>query len=313
MTQRMMAVAMATLVAAACGGGDDGDDAPRSDLSGSVEIDGSSTVYPLTEAVAEEFGREHRGAVRVTVGVSGTGGGFKRFCAGETAISNASRHISSSERDLCAQNGIEFVEVPVATDGLVVVVNPQNEAVQCLTVEELRRLWEPNSRITQWSQIRQGLPAEQIKLYGPGTNSGTFDYFTEAIMGRTGSIRTDFSASEDDNVLVQGVAGDRNGLGYFGYAYYAENEGRLRALQIDNGQGCITPTLETVTNGQYAPLSRPLFIYVSRAALQRPEVAEFVRFYVRHAGELAQEVGYMPLDAGEYERSLSQLGQGGAS
>jgi phosphate transport system substrate-binding protein len=312
MTQRMMAVAMATLVAAACGGGDDGDDAPRSDLSGSVEIDGSSTVYPLTEAVAEEFGREHRGAVRVTVGVSGTGGGFKRFCAGETAISNASRHISSSERDLCAQNGIEFVEVPVATDGLVVVVNPQNEAVQCLTVEELRRLWEPNSRITQWSQIRQGLPAEQIKLYGPGTNSGTFDYFTEAIMGRTGSIRTDFSASEDDNVLVQGVAGDRNGLGYFGYAYYAENEGRLRALQIDNGQGCITPTLETVTNGQYAPLSRPLFIYVSRAALQRPEVAEFVRFY-RHAGELAQEVGYMPLDAGEYERNLSQLGQGGAS
>jgi phosphate transport system substrate-binding protein len=305
-----VSAAVLGLAAAACGGGDAGS---RSDLSGSVEIDGSSTVYPITEAVAEEFGLEHGSDVRVTVGFSGTGGGFKRFCAGETAISNASRHIKDSEIELCRQNGIEYIEVPVAIDGLVVVVNPQNQAVQCLSVEELRRLWEPNSQVSQWSQIRDGLPAEQVKLYGPGTNSGTFDYFTEAIMGEAGAIRTDFSASEDDNVLVQGVAGDRNALGYFGYAYYAENEGRLRAVAVDGGQGCVEPTMETVTSGQYAPLSRPLFIYVSRAALEQPVVAEFVRFYVENAGALAQEVGYMPLEDSEYQQTLNQLGQGGAS
>jgi phosphate transport system substrate-binding protein len=311
MMQRMAWAAALVLVTGACGGGDDG--AARSELSGSVEIDGSSTVYPITEAVAEEFGIEHGGAVRVTVGVSGTGGGFKRFCAGETQISNASRAISETETALCAQNGIEFIEVPVAIDGLVVVVNSENTAVECLTVDELKRLWEPNSQVSQWSQLRQGLPAEPIKLYGPGTNSGTFDYFTEEIMGEVGSIRTDFSASVDDNVLVQGVAGDRNAIGYFGYAYYQENQGTLRAVQIDDGQGCIAPTLETVTGGQYTPLSRPLFIYVSRAALERPEVMEFVRFYVQSAGELAPDVGYMPLDAAQYEQGLSQLGQGGAS
>jgi phosphate transport system substrate-binding protein len=305
-----VSAAVLGLAAAACGGG--GAES-RSDLSGSVEIDGSSTVYPITEAVAEEFGLEHGRDVRVTVGFSGTGGGFKRFCAGETAISNASRHIKDSEIELCRQNGIEYIEVPVAIDGLVVVVNPQNQAVQCLSVEELRRLWEPNSQVSQWSQIRDGLPAEQVKLYGPGTNSGTFDYFTEAIMGEAGAIRTDFSASEDDNVLVQGVAGDRNALGYFGYAYYAENEGRLRAVAVDGGQGCVEPTMETVTSGQYAPLSRPLFIYVSRAALEQPVVAEFVRFYVENAGALAQEVGYMPLEDSEYQQTLNQLGQGGAS
>jgi phosphate transport system substrate-binding protein len=280
-------------------------------LSGTIEIDGSSTVYPIT--VAEEFGAETGGSVRVMVGFSGTGGGFRRFCNGETEITNASRHIRQSESELCEQNGVEYVEMQVAIDGLAVVAHPQNEFVQCLTVEELRRMWEPGSQVTNWSQVRAGFPNQRLRLYGPGTNSGTFDYFTEAVMGQERASRTDFTASEDDNVLVQGVEGDRSALGYFGYAYYHENANRLRVVAIDSGQGCVTPTPETVASGEYAPLSRPLFIYVRRDALERREVAEFVRFYMQHAPELAREVGYVAVSPEIYQRNISQIGQGGAN
>jgi phosphate transport system substrate-binding protein len=311
MTPRFPAVLLAVttaLAAAACGSS-----APSGELSGSIEIDGSSTVYPLTEAVAEEFGAETGGDVRVMVGFSGTGGGFKRFCTGETEISNASRHITASERELCEQNGVGFEEMHVAIDGLAVVTHVQNDFAQCLTVEELRRMWEPGSRVNNWSQVRAGFPDTPLKLYGPGTNSGTFDYFSEAIMGQERAIRPDFTASEDDNVLVQGVRGDRNALGYFGYAYFAENVDGLRPVAIDAGNGCVEPTPETVRTGEYAPLARPLFIYVNRAALDRPEVASFVRFYMEHAPQLAPEIGYVPADAETYVRNLSQIGRSGRS
>jgi phosphate transport system substrate-binding protein len=306
MTRYTIALLLATLGLTGCGGA-----APHDGFGGTIEIDGSSTVYPVTEAMAEEFGAAERG-VRVLVGFSGTGGGFKRFCAGETQISNASRHIRASERELCVQNGIHFLELQVAIDGLAVVANPQSTFLECLTVEELRRIWEPGSTIANWAQVRSGFPDAPIKLYGPGTNSGTFDYFTEAIMGQERAIRPDFTASEDDNVLVQGVEGDRNALGYFGYAYYAENQGRLRAVAVDNGEGCVQPTPQAVKSGQYAPLSRPLFIYINRAALERPEVDAFVRFYMENAPLLVPEVGYVPFDVDVYERNIRQLGQTGA-
>lgn len=299
---RTVLVTAAALALAACdrGGGDTG-------LSGSIEIDGSSTVYPISQAVAEEFMIETGGDVRVTVGVSGTGGGFRRFCAGETEISNASRAIKDDERQLCEQAGIDPLELQVAIDGLAVAVNPENTFVQCLTVEELRRIWEPGSTLQQWSEVREGLPAQPLRLYGPGTNSGTFDYFTEAIVGEEDASRSDYSASEDDNVLVQGVGGDVNALGYFGYAYFIENQDQLRAIGVDNGSGCVQPTPETVTGGQYAPLSRPLFIYVNRNMLSRPEVAAFVRFYMENAAELVGEVGYVPMDAAGYQSNISEI------
>jgi phosphate transport system substrate-binding protein len=250
--------------------------------------------------------------VRVTGAQSGTGGGFKRFCAGEIPIANASRPIKDEEIQLCSANSVDYVEMKVGTDGLAVVVHPENTAVQCLTVAELKKIWAPGSTVKTWSEVRDGLPAEPLKLYGPGTNSGTFDYFTEVIVGESGSSRAEYTASEDDNVLVQGVEGDRNALGYFGYAYYAENRQRLRAIGVDNGNGCVTPTPETVKGGTYAPLSRPLFIYVNRAALTRPEVDAFVRFYMEQAAALVAEVGYVPLEPAEYEANLAQLGPGGA-
>jgi phosphate transport system substrate-binding protein len=307
----MRAAMLAALTVSLTACGDAG--AREGALTGSIELDGSSTVYPISEAVAEEYAIARGTGVRVTIGFSGTGGGFKRFCTGETEISNASRHIKDAERELCEQNGIDFVELPVAIDGLAVVVNPQNTVVECLTVDELRRIWEPGSRISSWSQVRDGLPADPIKLYGPGTNSGTFDYFTEAVMGESGASRGDYTASEDDNVLVQGVIGDRNALGYFGYAYYIENEGRMKVLGVDDGRGCVTPTEAAVRSGEYTPLSRPLFIYVTRQALARPEVADFVRFYMESAPELVPQVGYVPLQDAEYRSNLSQVGQGGAS
>jgi phosphate transport system substrate-binding protein len=292
----------------ACGG-DGGNADGEGGLSGTIEADGSSTVFPITAAVAEEFGPTTGGAVQVTVGFSGTGGGFKRFCAGETAISNASRPIKDSELAQCAQNGVEPVEFQVAIDGLAVAVNPENTFVQCLTVEELKKIWGVGSQLSRWSEVRAGFPDQPIKLYGPGTNSGTFDYFTEVIGGEAGASRGDYTASEDDNVLVQGVAGDRSALGYFGYAYYIENQDKLRAIGVDGGNGCVLPTPETVKSGQYAPLSRPLFIYVSRSALQRPEVAAFLRFYMENAAELVPAVGYIPVDPAQYQQNLSQLPQ----
>jgi phosphate transport system substrate-binding protein len=298
-------------VLAACGGGDQANRGGKgANLSGAISADGSSTVFPITEAMAEEFGKEHEGAVRVTVGSSGTGGGFKRFCAGEVDISNASRAIKDTEAEACRQAGIEYVEMPIAFDGLSVVVNPKNSFAQCLTVAELKKVWEPGSKVQRWSQVRVGFPDQPLKLYGPGTNSGTFDYFTEAIAGKAQASRADYTASEDDNVLVQGVAGDENGLGYFGYAYYAENKQRVKLLGVDGGSGCVTPTPETIKNGTYKPLSRPLFIYVSKKALARPEVQAFIRFYNENAALLVPEVGYVPREANEYQENLGKLGAG---
>jgi phosphate transport system substrate-binding protein len=292
----------------ACGGGTQSESG-AGNLSGSISVDGSSTVYPITEAVAEEFGTEHQGAVRVTVGLSGTGGGFKRFCAGETDISNASRTIKDSERELCTRNGVNFVEIPVAYDGLSVVANPQNNFAQCLTVEELKKIWAPGSTVRRWSDIRQGFPNTELKLYGPGTNSGTFDYFTEEVIGEQGASRADYTASEDDNVLVQGVEGDVNALGYFGFAYYKENSQRLKLVAVDGGKGCVTPSEATIKNGTYSPLSRPLFIYVSGKAAARPEVKAFVDFYLTHGAELVPQVGYVALDPAQYQEATTKLGQ----
>ena len=303
----------ATCALAACGGEQAAGGGEYGDLSGAVQIDGSSTVYPITEAVAEEFGTETGGSVRVTVGLSGTGGGFKRFCAGETDISNASRPIKDSERQDCAQSGVEPVELAVAIDALAVVVNPENDFVDCLTTAELKKIWEPGSTVRTWADVRAGWPARPIRLYGPGTDSGTFDYFTEVINGEEDASRPDYTASEDDNTLVQGVAGDRDALGYFGYAYYQENAQRVRAVPINGGSGCVSPTPETATDGTYAPLSRPLSIYVSRTAMARPEVNGFLRFYMQHAAELVPQVGYVPLDASRYQQNLQQIGTGGGA
>lgn len=293
-------VAALTVGLAACGGDTGG-------LRGSVEIDGSSTVFPITEAVAEEFMMNVSRAVRVNVGFSGTGGGFKRFCAGETAVSDASRPIKDSERALCAENGVEFIDFTVSYDGISLVVNPDNTWVECLTVDELRRIWEPGSEVGNWSQVRDGFPDERILLYGPGTDSGTFDYFTEAIMGEEDASRSDYTASEDDNVLVQGVAGDAGALGYFGFAYYEENTERLGLLAVDNGAGCVAPSRETIRTNEYAPLSRPMFIYVNTAALQDDHVEAFVRYYMENAAELVPQVGYVPLDPADYEANLARV------
>ncbi len=272
-------------------------------LVGTIEIDGSSTVFPVTEAVAEEF-RKDNPKVQVNVGVSGTGGGFKRFSAGETEISNASRPIRDSERAAAAENGIEFLELRVGIDGLSVMVNPNNDFVDCLTVGELKAIWEPGSIVKNWSQVRPGFPDQRIRLYGPGTDSGTFDDFTEEIVGEAQAARSDFVASEDDNVLVVGINGDRNALGFFGYAYYAENPDKLKLVAIDAGSGCVAPTPATIASGEYQPLSRPLFIYVNTEALTKPEVKAFVDFYMINAAELVTEVGYVRLQEAEYRANL---------
>jgi len=296
-----------TLCLAACGGGADA--GGRMALSGKVEIDGSSTVFPISEAIAEEFGRSSGGGVQASVAYSGTGGGFKRFCAGETDISDASRPIKDSEKDTCAAAGVEYLTFEVGLDGLAVVVNPANDFVECLSVEELRKVWEPGSTVKKWSEVRAGFPAEDIKLYGPGTNSGTFDYFTEAINGQEDASRPDYTASEDDNVLVQGVEGDHYSLGYFGFAYYWENRERLKIVPVNGGAGCVTPTEATITSGEYRPLSRPLFIYVSRASLARPEVKAFVEYYLEQAATLVPETGYVALDAARYQSARDALAQ----
>ena len=282
-------------------------------LSGDINVDGSSTVFPITEAMAEEFGYATNGNVKVTVGVSGTGGGFKKFCAGETVISDASRPIKQSEVDLCAENGIEYIELPVAIDGLSVMVNPNNDFVECMTVDELHTVWAPEAenQVTRWSQVRDGWPDEDIRLYAPGVDSGTFDYFTETVNGESQASRGDFLPSEDDNVLVTGIAGDQGALGYFGYAYYAENADRLKLVAIDGGSGCITPTDETINNGTYAPLSRPLFIYVTADALNQPHVRAFVEFYLDSANrQLVSETGYIPFPDTIYGLALTKFQNG---
>lgn len=275
-------------------------------LSGSIQIDGSSTVYPLTEAVAEEF-RTEAPDVDVTVGLAGTGGGFKKLCRGEIDINDASREIKDTEITACEESGIEYTHIMVAYDGMAVVVNPENTWVDQLTVEELKKIWEPEAQetIMKWNQIRPEWPDEEIHLFGPGTASGTFDYFTEAVVGESGKSRGDFTASEDDNVLVQGISNDKNALGFFGYAYYTENADKLRVIPIDNGNGPIQPSIETVKDGTYAPLSRPLYIYVTTKALERPEVVEFVNYYIESAADLVESVGYIPLSDEEYAEQAS--------
>jgi len=269
-----------------------------------IIIDGSSTVAPITSAVAEEFQRENPN-IRVPVGISGTGGGFKKFCAGETDISNASRPIKESEFEECAKNGIEYIELPVAFDGLAVMVNPANDWVECLTVDELKKIWEPEAEgvITNWSQVREGFPDRPLNLYGAGVDSGTYDYFTQAIVGEEGASRGDFLPSEDDNVLVQGIAGDENALGFFGLAYYEQNADKLKLVAIDNNDGnCVLPDIDTVSSGLYQPLSRPIFIYVNRARVdEKPILDAFIDFYMENAKALSQEVGYVPLTDEIYE------------
>ncbi len=263
-------------------------------LSGGVSVDGSSTVYPITEAVAEAFMEKHPSVV-VTVGVSGTGGGFKRFIRGETDINDASRPITGWEAEQAERNGVEWVEIPVALDGLTIIVSKENTWVDCLTFEELKTIWMPGSHVRFWSDVRPGWPREEIRLYGPGPDSGTFDFFTERVVGEAGASRTDYIASEDDNVIVEGVSRERYSLGYLGYAYYVENRDRLRAVPVDGGNGCVAPTDEAITSGKY-PLSRPLYIYVNVERLrERLELREFVAFYLREAPSLVPKVGYTPL------------------
>ena len=266
-----------------------------------IKIDGSSTVYPITEAVAEEFQAAQK--VKVTVGESGTGGGFKKFCRGETDISNASRPISKKEMDLCKDAGIQFIELPIAYDGLTVVVNAKNDWVKSLSVDELKKIWSPGSNVKKWKDINPAYPDKPIALFGPGTASGTFDYFTEAINGKAKASRSDYTPSEDDNVLVQGVSSNQNAMAYFGYAYFEENKDKLRAIPIvaKAGAPAVMPSLEAVKNGSYQPLSRPLFIYVNAtAAAFKPEVKAFVNFYIANAPTLVKEVKYVPLPTEDY-------------
>jgi phosphate transport system substrate-binding protein len=278
-----------------------------------VKIDGSSTVFPIAEAVAEEYQIAKRGKVRVTVGISGTGGGFKKFCRGETDISNASRPISASEMKACAEAGIKYIELPIAYDALTVAVNPKNTWVDAITVAELKKMWEPAAQgtVKSWNQVNPKWPANPLRLFGPGADSGTFDYFTEAIVGKAKSSRGDFTASEDDNVLVQGVESDANALAYFGYAYYAPNASKMKALKIVNSKGqAVGPSPATVLDGTYEPLSRPIFIYVNAASAQRPEVKEFVEFFLTKGAPLVEEVKYVPLGQQSYAQALANFRAG---
>ncbi len=302
---------------AACGGGGDssgnpGDDSSNGmDLTGTIEIDGSSTVAPISEAVAEEFLAEYPD-VRVNVGVSGTGGGFKRFTVGETEISDASRPIKESEAEIAAENGIEYIELTVALDGLAVMVHPDNSFVDCLTIAELNEIWKPDSTVDSWDDVRSSFPSDDLNLYGPDTESGTFDYFTDVVNGDEGVSRSNYVASSDDNVLVRGISGDRNSLGYFGYAYYAENASQLKLVGIDGGNGCVAPSDATVADGSYAPLARPIFIYVDVAKLRaREELKAFVDFYLDNSPTLVPEVGYSALQNYDEEKAKVAEAYGG--
>ena len=268
--------------------------APDTSLSGTIKGDGSSTVFPITEAIAEEFQAQYPN-VKVTVGVSGTGGGFKKFVAGETAIQNASRQIKPEESALAKKNGVEYIELPIAYDGLSVVVNPKNDWAKCLTTAQLKKIWDTGSKVNNWNQIDPKFPNRPLKLYGAGTDSGTFDYFTEAVNGEGGRSRSDYTASEDDNSLVQGVTRDVNAMGYFGAAYYEENADKLKGLEIDGGNGCVAMTPENVASNKYIPFSRPMFIYVNRKDADKPEIKAFMKFAMEKAPELVKQVGYVPL------------------
>ena len=325
----LLALAALTLGAAGCGRDEDDDtaNAPATTeeageatteetapaLSGDVEIDGSSTVGPLTTAAAEAF-RGEQPDVNITVGVSGTGGGFERFCAGETDISNASRGIDEEEEvPLCEEAGIDYTEFQVGVDALTVVVNPENDWVTCLTVDQLKKIWEPaaEGKITNWNQVDPSFPDQELSLSGPGTDSGTFDYFTDEINGEEGASRADYTPSEDDNVIVQAVAGDPGALGYFGYTYYEENADSLKAVEIDGGEGCVAPSVDTARDGSYAPLSRPLFIYVKNESLARPEVHGFVEYFLTNSIQLAEDALFIPVPDDQVQTNLSTLESAG--
>ena len=283
---------------AACGSSDDSTTSSSGggDLSGTIRIDGSSTVAPLTEAMAEQFQAENSG-VRVTVGTSGTGGGFEKFCSGETDISDASRAIEPEEEEACKKSGVGYEDVHIATDALTVMINNENP-VSCLTVDQLNAIWGPDSKISNWTEIPDVKEQydETLALFGPGTDSGTFDYFTESINGEEGATRKDYNnVGEDDNATVKGVEGSPGGMGYAGFSFYQENEGSLKALEVDNGKGCVPPSVETAQDGSYAPLSRPLFIYPSDAALKKPEVKAFIAYYLENVGAVAESLGFVPL------------------
>jgi phosphate transport system substrate-binding protein len=277
-----------------------------------VKIDGSSTVYPITEGVAEDFQKAKKGAVKVTVGISGTGGGLKKFCRGETDIANASRPIAKKEIEACKEGGVEYVELPVAYDGIAVVVNPKNTWVTSMTVADLKKMWEPDAtgKITKWNQIRADWPDVPIKLFAPGVDSGTFDYFTEAIVGKPRASRTDMTTSEDDNVLVHGITGDKGAIGYFGYSYYAENPKKLKLIGIDAGKGAVFPSDKTIMDGTYSPLSRPLFIYVNKKSIDKPEVKEFVNYYLKNVPKIAKQVKLIPLPDKAYKLAEERFAKG---
>jgi phosphate transport system substrate-binding protein len=278
-----------------------------------VKVDGSSTVFPITEGVAEDFQKAKKGAIKVTVGISGTGGGFKKFCRGETDISNASRPILANEMAACKAAGVEYYELPIAFDAVTVVINPRNPFIKQLTVAELSTIYGPASqgKITRWNQVNPAFPNAPIKLFGAGADSGTFDYFTEAVNGKSKASRGDFTASEDDNVLVQGVSSDINAIGYFGYAYYAENTNKLKAVPIVNPKGqAVSPSEATVLNGSYEPLSRPIFIYVNAKSVAKPEVKEFVEYMMKNTAKIAKEVKYVPLPAKAYSLGLEHINKG---
>lgn len=284
----------------------------RSESTALVKVDGSSTVFPITEAVAEEFQKETRGAVRVTVGISGTGGGFKKFCRGETDVQDASRPISASEMEACRASGIQYYELPIAFDALTIAVSPQATWVDSITMAELKQIWEPaaQGRVTKWNQVRPTWPDQPLKLFGAGADSGTFDYFTEAVVGKAKSSRGDYTASEDDNTLVQGISNDKQALGYIPYAYYEPNKKRLKAVAVDGGHGPVSPSRETVENGSYQPLSRPMFIYVNAKAAGKPEVKRFVEFYLAQAPLLVPQVKYVPLPKEAYGLALAHFQKG---
>jgi phosphate transport system substrate-binding protein len=317
----LLALAVLALGATGCGRDDEDEDTadapaatgettePAEELSGSIEIDGSSTVGPLTTAAAEEF-RGEQPNVNVTVGISGTGGGFERFCAGETDISNASRPIDEEEEvPLCAEAGVEYTEFQVGVDALTVVVNPENDWATCLTIEQLNKMWEPaaEGKIDNWNQIDPSFPDQALALAGPGTDSGTFDYFTDEVNGEEGASRSDYTASEDDNVTVQAVAGDPGGLGYLGFSYYEENLDSLKAVEIDGGEGCVAPSVEAARDGTYTPLSRPLFIYVKNESLARPEVHGFVEFFLTNSIQIAEDYLFIPVPEEQVTTNLSTL------
>lgn len=288
------------LLLASCGSNEN-----SNQLSGDVHVDGSGTVYPVTEAVAEEF-RNVRPRIRVTVGSSGSGAGFRKFARGETDISNASRPITDEEQQAAEENNIQFMELSIALDGIAVIVNPENDWMDNITTRELRNIWEPGSKVNNWNDIRPDWPDQEIQLYGPNTAHGTYDFFTETVMGESGASRSDYNAVADYNVAVQGISTDRYALGYFGLAYYEENQGRLKLIGIDNGDGPITPSVETISAGDYV-LSRPLYLYVAQSAAQRPEVQSFIEFYLDNAGALVEEVGYVRLPTSEYDKQKEEF------